>query len=52
MLVLKDILGGSLKITSENSTNLARQKIPSKESLGASFFQGFGASRRSAASQK
>ena len=34
MLVLKDILGGSLKITPENSNNLARQKIASKESLG------------------
>ena len=30
MLVLKDILGGSLKITPENSDNLARQKIASK----------------------
>ena len=36
MLVLKDILGGSLKITPENSKNLARQKIASKESLGIS----------------
>ena len=34
MLVFKHILGGSLKITSENSNNLARQKIASKESLG------------------
>ena len=34
MLVLKDILGGSLKITPDNSNNLARQKIASKESLG------------------
>ena len=34
MLVLKHILGGSLKITPENSNNLARQKIASKESLG------------------
>ena len=34
MLVLKDILGGYLKITPENSNNLARQKIASKESLG------------------
>ena len=33
MLVLKDILGGSL----ENSNNLARQKIASKESLGRTF---------------
>ena len=33
MLVLKDILGGSLKITPENSNNLARQKIASKEFL-------------------
>ena len=33
MLVFKDILGGSLKITPENSNNLARQKLTSKESL-------------------
>ena len=38
MLVLKNILGGSLKITSENSNNLARQKIASKESLGSVLF--------------
>ena len=41
MLVLKHILGGSLKITSENSNNLARQKIASKESLATLFFWGF-----------
>ena len=35
MLVLKDLFGGSLEITSENSSNLARQKIASKESLGS-----------------
>ena len=34
MLVLKDILGGSLKITSENSNNLWGKKKASKESLG------------------
>ena len=34
MLVLKDVLGGPLKITPDNSNNLARQKIASKESLG------------------
>ena len=34
MLVLKDIPGGSLKITPDNSNNLASQKIASKESLG------------------
>ena len=34
MLVLTDILGGSLNITPENSNNLARQKIASKKSLG------------------
>ena len=39
MLVFEDILGGSLKITPENSNNLARQKIASKESLGLGVAQ-------------
>ena len=34
MLVLKDIPGGSLKISPENSNNLARPKIASKGSWG------------------
>ena len=39
MLVFKDIIVASLKITPENSNNLARQKIASKESLGHLTFQ-------------
>ena len=38
MLVLKHILGGSLKITSEDSNNLERQKIASKDALGSSTY--------------
>ena len=45
MLVLKDILGGSLKITSENSNNFARQKIASKESLDKNLLRFFCFSR-------
>ena len=34
MLVLKGILGGSQKITSENKKSFSRQKIASKDSQG------------------